>query len=218
MSTYLEIPTVTKPIQLEMTDILYAEGRIDEIAIVNTQKAPELMSCFVKAYTRCTEYLTNISAEAVKARNAVDFRRAEIILEEVPRILKEKGLLTGKTTGGNEDQRNAVMAMDKKYIELRDQLERIEMYVELFKGKQKSIEMQYMAVRKILGAGIDFRNPNLGSSWGNNITPDNTHIINPSLPYTPFIIKIGDEPPQTTTGSAIPTTNPLRAGFGKSKD
>jgi len=213
MSTSILVPSATLDtnLDLNMTEIAYAEGRLDEIAIVNTHKAPELMSCFIKGYTWCKEHITNLTAELVKAETAANFRKAEIILEEVPRILTEKGI-TGKS---NADYRDAVIAMDKKHIELMERANHIGMYVEMFKGKLESLDRAYMAVRKILGTGMDFRNPNLGSNHSLNsfevglYSPPPVHVIYPvavqPLPTT------GTPPPNTTITTA-------RAGFGKARE
>lgn len=211
MTTKITVPSsdINRNMDLNMSEITYAEGRLDEIATVNTHKAPELMSCFVKAYTWCVEHVTNLTAESVKAETAANFRKAEIILEEVPRVLKEKGI-TGKS---NEDYRNAVIAMDKAHIALRERFNHIEMYRELFKGKLKSIELAYMAVRKIYGSGMDFRNPNLGSN----------HTQDPWSP--PPQMKDGDrfqvtvDAPYVSSATTPTTTqSTIRAGFGKAKE
>ncbi len=216
MTTKLTIPSadLDRDLEINMSEITYAEGRFDEIAIVNTHKAPELMSCFVKAYSWCVEHVTNISAEAVKAETAANFRKAEIILEEMPGILKEKGI-AGKS---NEDYRNAIIAMDKKHIALMERLNHIEMYREMFKGKLNSLDRAYMAVRKIFGSSMDFKNPNLGSNhgpMGSNGGPFqySTDARGGLVPINPQI-KVDityDKPPSNETTS-------VRNGFGKPKD
>ncbi len=207
MSVNITIPSADpeRDMELNMSEICFAEGRLDEIAIVNTHKAPELMACFIKAYTWCTEHITNITAEAIKAETAAEFRKAEIILEEVPRVLKEKGI-TGKS---NEDYRNAVIAMDKNHIQLRDRFNRIEMYREMFKGKRESLDRAYMAVRKIYGSGMDFRNPNLGSNHSEPTWQPPVDLpikVSTDGPYVP--------PTQTPTSA----TTIIRAGFGRAKE
>lgn len=219
MTTTLEIPSsdLNRTLQLNMHEIYAAEGRVDEIAIVNTHKAPELMTCFIKAYNWTVEHVTNITAEAVKAENAANFRKAEIILEEVPRVLREKGI-TGKS---NEDYRNAVIAMDKKYIELRDRAEHIEMYKQLFKGKLQSMENAYMAVRKIFGSSMDFGNRNLGSNHSQSsyhydtVPPQIPQVTTPPVEIismgTPYV-------PSTTSIPIVKSHSPIRAGFGQAKE
>ncbi len=214
MTVKITIPTadLNRDMDINMTEICYAESRIDEIATVNTHKAPELMACYIKAYTWCTEHITNITSEMIKAETAADFRKAEIILEEVPRVLKEKGI-TGKS---NEDYRNAVIAMDKKHIELRDRANRLAMYQDMFKGKLASLDRSYMAIRKVFGTGMDFRNPNLGS----NHSP---------ATYNPDYMKTNPQDIQTEITSLSPVTlsetivtiqpnRTIREGFGRPKD
>jgi len=192
-----------------MTEITSAEGRFDEIATVNTHKAPELMSCFVRGYAWCVEHATNLTAEAVKAETAANFRKAEIILEEVPRILLEKGI-SGKS---NADYRDAIIAMDKQHIILKEQFHHIEMYRDMFKGKMKTIELAYMAVRKVFGSSFDFSNRNLGS----NHSPSS---------YTEFpaqdIKGVKDLPLEVREQNRAaelppPIQSSIRAGFGKAK-
>lgn len=218
MTIKIRIPSadLNRDLEINMTEISCAEGRVDEIATVNTHKAPELLMTFIKAYTWCTEHITNITAEAIKAETAANFRKAEIILEEVPRILKEKGI-TGKS---NEDYRNAVIAMDKTHIALLQRFHHLEMYRTMFKGKLESLDRSYMAIRKIYGSGMDFRNPNLGS----NRTPDPEHqFVRQDLNFPQVTINPYSDPNSTGTPLAPPTvivssTNPLRAGFGRAKE
>ncbi len=210
MTTKITVPSadLDRNLELNMSEIAFAEGRTDEIATINSHKAPELLTCYIQAYTWCVEHITNLTAESIKAETAAEYRKAEILLEEVPRILREKGIKTA-----NDDYRKAVVAMDKKHIALQERLNHIRMYVQMFKGKLESIEMAYMAVRKIYGSGMEFRNPNLGS----NHTPDPWRPPVTPVPIT--VTPTWNEPNSTGTRPVeSPTTTSIRAGFGRSRD
>lgn len=167
MNTSLQIPSGEGGegfIELKMSDIYRAMDRIEEISIVNDHKAPELISCFVRAYTSLTDHLSQVSAEVVKAKNALSTRTAIVILDEAPRILREKGVASSRSPGGSEDQRNAVLEIDAGFQKARDRLQQLQAFYELLEGKRDSIEKAYMAVRKIIGENFQFKNNRLGSS------------------------------------------------------
>lgn len=170
MNTNLSIPNgdgVGNPIELSMGSIRRAIERLEEVAIINDHKAPELISCFIKAYADLTDHISRVSSEVVKAKNAVAKRTAIVTLDESPRILREKGLISGRSPAGSEDQRRAVLEVDEEFLKTRDRLQELEAYAELLEGKRDSIERAYLAVRKIIGESFQFRNQRLGSSLPN---------------------------------------------------
>lgn len=153
MSTFLQIPKHSGQGKIDLNmDLIYAaERRIDEIAIVNTYKAPELASCFTKAFSLLVDYLSVISKEKVKAENAVGIARAIVMLDRAPEVLKAKGLVSAKNPAGSEDLRNSVLLLDLDYQKALDIFQELEAYYQLIKNKKETIDKAYMAVRKIMG-------------------------------------------------------------------
>lgn len=169
MDTSIQLPSGDggdQTIELQMGAVYNALSRIEEIAIVNSHKAPELCACFARAYATLTEHLARISSEVVKAKNALQLRVAVVTIDEAPRILREKGLISARSPGGSEDLRKAVLEKDVEYQQRRNRLQELEAYHELISGKQESAEQAYLAVRKLMGADIGYqgRNMRLGSS------------------------------------------------------
>lgn len=208
MNTAMKIPdgsggdSIT---ELTMSEVYRALSRIEEIAIINAHKAPELLSCFARAFATLTDHLSVVSSHVVKATNALNKIKSIIILDRVPAVLREKGMARASNPGGSEDQRNAVLEMDVDFQRARDRLQELEAYYELLKGKQKDVENAYLGVRKIIGGdSYQGRNPNLGSSMPANYAP---------LPPIP-----GGVVQQSPRSPSTPQAQGLRANFGTVKD
>lgn len=169
MDTNIQLPSGDggdATIELQMDPVHRALARIEEIAIVNAHKAPELCSCFARAFATVTDHMSRVTSEIVKAKNRLSNRVAVVTLDEAPRILREKGLISARSPGGSEDLRKSVLEVDPEYIVCRNRLQELEAYEELLKGKQECSEQGYLACRKLMGDSIGFqgRSQRLGSS------------------------------------------------------
>jgi hypothetical protein len=134
-----------KALQLNMQDVTVAEQRIGEIAYMTSQKAPELLSVFNRAFLELTRMLAWLEMESGSASRHVNLRRSELLLDIAPRVLADRGLATSK------DLRDAVVDSDVQYQECLERQGTIKAYQELLKGKSKALEMAYTSVKKILG-------------------------------------------------------------------
>lgn len=135
------------------------EDRIAEIANVTPHKAPELLATFNRAYLDLDQYIRQIEMELVYARQRVSTIKAEIILDRADEIFKQRGLKA------SADLRQAVVDLDEGYQKAVERVGALEAAREYLKGKQKSIEMAYGSVRKILGEGTyNHRNTNLNGN------------------------------------------------------
>lgn len=214
MTTTLQVPAGDggPGFELAMEKIYRAQQRLDEIAIVNDHKAPELISCFARAYADLTDYISRVTSEVVKAQNAVATRKATVLLDEAPRVLREKGVLSSRSPGGSEDQRQAVLDLDVVYCTLRDRLQQLEAYVALLKGKQKDIENGYLAVRKMFGESYSMRSSRLGSS----MPPESATFHHfPEAQAAPS--SLPRQPAKVATEDVV-STDDVRAQFGKVRD
>jgi len=206
--TSIQLPDGTggiNVIELPMAEVYRAVSRIDEIAIVNQHKAPELIACFARAFATLTDYIAVASGQVVKAKNALSRRTAIVLLDEVPRVLREKGLLSTRSPSGSEDQRNAVLEMDAEFIVARDRVQQLEAYYELLRGKQKDIEQAYLAVRKIIGDSYSVRN--LGSSYQEQ-RPEPRAAMIPADNERPCLAPVPEKP----------APSGLRASFGRARE
>ncbi len=138
-----------QPIQIDITEIISLERRKDEVASVSKAKAPELMSAMERGYSAAARLLTNITWEVKKAEDAVEKRKSIVVLEIAPQYLQARGLVTGRSPGGSEDQRTSVLATDAEYMALRENVDRLKAVQEYLRVKVKGFEMAFSAIKKV---------------------------------------------------------------------
>lgn len=199
--TTLALPSATEDLPdqvFDLKDILIAEGRQREVAIMTPFKAPELLYTFNKAWLDTDKVVKKIVADIVKAENAVAKRKSHMLIYEVEKFLKAQGVASTKET------REAVIILDDKYQVLQDRVDQLTAAKEWLKGKMESFENSFTSVKKIMGED----------------TYDmSTRMSNPSLSgggsQKPFL---QDKPTTTSvTVQQTPTTNPPKSGYGKSR-
>lgn len=134
---------------IDMVNLYTLEARKQEVAIVNKARAPELMRCFEQGYGLSARAMVGVRLEVNKAKEALDKRKAVVMLDIAPEVLKAKGLTTKASPAGSLELREAVLASDEIYLSLLDRLNRLEAAYELLKVKSKGFEMAFMSVRKI---------------------------------------------------------------------
>ncbi len=151
-----------EPLGFEMVEIYRAERRIDEVAIVNAVRAPELLKTFNKAYLDLRKYISLLEYEHAIAEEQQSEVKGLIVLNDAPRILREKNLVSEKNPSGSVDQREAVVALDPRYKQITELVINLKCYLSLFNGKKDAIEKAYTAVKRILPDNFIRRaNPNL---------------------------------------------------------
>jgi len=148
-----------EPLVLEMFEIYRAEQRIDEVATVNALRAPELLKTFNKAYKELRKYISVLELEYETALAEQDRVKAVIVLDDAPKILRERGLTTAKNPSGSVDQRVAIVALDERYQKIHGIVINLKCFISLLEGKKDSIEKAYTAVKRILPDN-SFRRPN----------------------------------------------------------
>lgn len=156
---------------IDLRTVSAYEARLDEIAIVTKHKAPELLAMYNRAYLEVCKMSVTLEAELAAAERQRGEIRSKIILDEVPRILKEKGLATAKSPAGSEDLRSAVLDGDTKYQDAVELCEQIRCVIVLLRGKQKAFENAYTAVKKIMGEDAFDHHPNPRLSAGESNVP-----------------------------------------------
>lgn len=144
--------------------ILNAEVRQAEVAIVTPHKAPELLTIFNEAWRNVHDLVTELTNEHNQAQKVADKRKAVILLEVVPKVLKEKDLST------SADIRQAIIDTDSAYEKASERADYIDCVVEYLKGKLKSFENAYNSVKKIMSDDSfnmqGRQNPNLSGNTG----------------------------------------------------
>ena len=152
IGSLLKIPRGTpnlEPMEFELGFLLKAESRKVEISYVNKETAPELLMTFNEAYCAAKRMMNQINLEYINSKKYADHRRAIVILDVVPEVLKSKGLATSRSPGGSEDLRKAVLDLDTEYGGLMDKVAVLETAYEFLNIKAKGFEMAYHSVKKI---------------------------------------------------------------------
>ena len=133
-----------QPIIIDLEQILIAEKRQDEVAYVNSEKAPELLATFNKQWLE----LSRLVAELTSARNVAERelgkRRSVILLDLMNERLAVKGV------SSSADNREAVILLDEQYIKLSEIVDQIAAVLELMQGKRKAMDNSFTATKRII--------------------------------------------------------------------
>lgn len=125
------------------------EARRPEISTVTKVNAPELMQAFTDGYGITSRICAKLEGELEQAESAMEARKATVYLDEAPKILKQKGVVRDSNPSGSEEQRKAVLALDKEYKNLKDRYDQIKAAKALMNTYSKTFEMAFQSVKKI---------------------------------------------------------------------
>ncbi len=134
-------------INLPIASVLRAEARQAEVALVNKLTAPELLTAMNRAWLDVSQMAIAVTSHLNAAQKRVDKRKAIILLDEVPKLMEQKGIAKA-----NEDVRQAALTLDEEYQLLVDRTQRIEAVLELLKLKARAFENAFTSVKRILGS------------------------------------------------------------------
>jgi hypothetical protein len=178
-----------QPIIIDLEQILWAEKRQDEVATVNSSKAPELLATFNKQWLDLSRLVAQLTAERNKAEKELGKRRSVILLD----LMNEK--LAAKGVSSSADNREAVILLDEEYIQLSDTLDQLVAILETMKGKMKSFDNAFTSVKRLV-----VQDSYMQYNKNNSLSGD-------TYTYSP--------PKSNQTQSN--TTKTTRAGFGQAK-
>lgn len=150
MRTELTVPIVKtldgeESLTVQLHTTFLAESRAPEVAAVTPTKAPELLVTFNKAYLDLTQIYAQLHLQRSRAEDALGKAKAEVLLDKLPTILKEKNI------SSSADIRQAIVDSDPEYQAAKERLDVIDATMEYIKGKIKFMENSYTAVKKIIG-------------------------------------------------------------------
>jgi hypothetical protein len=218
----IEIPIVPKNgvsvLAFDMARIYQAERRNDEIGSANEHKAPELMAFFNRAYIDATDYSNALAAEILRAQKVAERRKSTVILDEVPRVLREKGLVPAGSAkvSGTILQQEAILTQDAEYQAAIDLVDGLKHYKDLMDRKMKTIENMYLGVRKLIGGDrLQWmpRTPHSGTPASEGIE-EHSWSENTVLTPSPYVVPVA--------ANLLPADPPqprgLRASFGSPRD
>jgi hypothetical protein len=144
----LAVPTVPRegyaPLLLNMTRILQAEMRGDEIAAVTPDKASELLATFNRGYLDASEFFARVKLEYNRAEDETNKQKAIVLLDKMAEKMKVNKV------SSSADIRQAFVDMDPDYQAAKDRMDQIAAMMEYLKGKMKYLENCFTSVKKIM--------------------------------------------------------------------
>jgi hypothetical protein len=146
-SVELVVPLVHDTLTLNMSRVLKAERRGEEVAMVTPEKAPELLATFNRGYLDASEFYARLRLEYNRAEDSMNRIKAIVLIDKIPGLLKEKGLST------SADVREALIEADPEYQAAKEKMDFIGAMLEYLKGKMKYLENAYTSVKKIMDTG-----------------------------------------------------------------
>lgn len=179
LGTLLKLPSGSPdlpPVEFELGEIDAIETRKVEIAYVNKETAPELMSIFNKGYCIVHRMMTQVSYEYTQAKKYAEKRKAVVTLDVAPEELNRRNLRS------SEDLRNAVLMQDIQYEALMDKVNLLEAGYEFLRGKARGFEMAYNSAKGVLyttGNGLGSMHSGLSGGFEDNTVPFNPLIGKP---------------------------------------
>jgi hypothetical protein len=148
--TVYQIPCIDKPdsiIGVDITAIVKAEARLEEVATVSQMTAAELLTIFNKNWLDLHRMITALTYQKNKAENAYKKAKAESKLACNDEVIKAKG-----HTKASSDLREALSDLDPNVVQTKDALDELSVLVSYLKGKQDAFQKGYESVKKLIGA------------------------------------------------------------------
>jgi hypothetical protein len=134
------------------------------------------MSVFNRGYLDASNLFARAKLEQARAEDSVNQIRANLLIDKVPGLLKEKGI------SSSVDMRQALVEADPEYQEARERLAQLDAMVEYLKGKMKFLENAYTSVKKIMDTGnwqMQLKGVKSELSGGSSNAPIGTRFGNP---------------------------------------
>jgi hypothetical protein len=144
---------------IDIKTIKVAEARIVELASATPEKAPELLYFFTEAYGKVSDLIAKTELAYNRAKVDVEKIKAEILIDKMPDLIKEK-----KLEKSNADVRNALFFTQADYLQALDLQNQLEALLVFLKGKSKELSMAYFGVKD----AINMKSNTLGNTTINN--------------------------------------------------
>lgn len=139
--------------KLGFGSIVEGERRLVEAQLVNVTTYSNLEFSFNEGYREAKKNLAVIGYEITQAERIFRRIRSELILDEYPVYLKEKGLKDNATV------RDAYLERDKRYVDAQERINMLKAMEALMDGKIRVFENVCRYMRKqmdiVIRSGID---------------------------------------------------------------
>ena len=136
---------------VNLRTLIEAEHRCDEVESVTPSKAPELLSFLNRACRETHQLALMVLKEKQRGERDAKRIRGRLILDEIPTLLKEKGLASARSPAGNEDLREAVLDTNEEYLAAQETVQYLDSVYELINGKLQSFSRAFYAVKGVIG-------------------------------------------------------------------
>lgn len=203
-STFLIPRRDGSTVHVQMRSVYTALGRVQEIATVNAQKAPELLATFNMAYLDVIEVQKQLELLEHDAEQVANLRKSVVLLDLVPKYMQERGISTSRSPLGSEDLRKAMLDRDEEYLACLDRVAHIQAVQKLVDGQKEGLEMAFTSVKKILGGETNWQ----GLNQNRNLSA--------GAPSGPLYPPVPSTPAEAPRSSNTPSSN-LRSRFGGAK-
>ena len=137
---------ISSALILDLEPIYYAESRLHDIKTVTPMTAPELMGTFNEAANTVATYRAKLQYEMLVAKQNFDRRKAIVVLDEMPELLKQ---LAERGMKSNEDVREAIITKDAECFKFRDRFEYLQATDTLLESKIKTFVRAYNAAKNV---------------------------------------------------------------------
>jgi hypothetical protein len=156
------------PVVINLEKVLKSQIRLDEVATLTMQKAPELLTVFNKNWLYLHETVVVLTSEKNKAERALKKRASTVALELTAKVLKDKGV------SSTADSREAVLFADEEYQAILERVDYIKSLIEYLKGKAQAFENAWSSVKKIMsedGYALGFIKPDISGGMCESADP-----------------------------------------------
>lgn len=139
-------PMDTVPgLQLFMDKWHEAAKRLDDSKNVSPAFYSDLEFTFQEGWRESRTNAIKVESAIKKTENLIQEIKADIILDEVPRLIEEKGLTK---TQNNADFRNAVIARNERYKQANEHLNKLQAMLSHFEAHMKVLENTSRFIKK----------------------------------------------------------------------
>ena len=132
-------------IAIDLVEIVKAELRLHDVAIVNQHTAPEMLSSFNDTWLKLNRSVTQLTYQRNIAENHYKNAIADAKMACTDEALKALG-----HSKGSADLRAAFVQRDAKVQATKDRLDEISFVLETLRGKMQAFYNAYNSVKKLV--------------------------------------------------------------------
>jgi len=151
----------TERMTFDMEEVYAAENRLEDLASLTPQKAPELLSTVLKACFTLARHAQDLQHLSVLAERESRKRRAILVVDKIPDLLKAKNL------SSNAENREAMIDLDDEYCMAVNKEGVINAALTLVKEKLRILDRTVGAIKAIVhDTTLVYHRPNPNLSTG----------------------------------------------------